>query len=568
MLKRPLPFRQRSTIRRWNHLAIAAFAVFASGFSYADNFADVERINPPLMMLVAKLATPLDGASNEYKQGLVASFESAYGNIQEVPTAWPTLVRRTLVCQAVADHSCVQSSLASLDKQGPVASLPFKRLYEVSRMKMDPATLIDRIQNARLEAEAALAPKAASPAQPDKAASVAVDASAAQGLEPVAATPMPEPVAAAPVPAPVAATAAATPAPATMAAPSHWLLAALRDYFVYGAIGALLLTVLLIILFPVYMRSRTRKMANALHAERDAAEFLANAAKAAAEEESEALRLKLKEAEEDSENLRREAIENETRLKAELSLANKNEQSALEDAARLVNARRQEEAARAAADLAEKNRVAEEQRQKELALAAQAKHAEEQLAIRSKDQLLNSARTLLDAMHKATLDVEPFMNYMGDTPKSEAFSGHLAVLKNWYDAVKTARNNFVDTFKKNNWQVELMPIEPSLSMTESMGRLMEHASFFCTILQLQGKTGSAVYHWSRMLPGALVHMYWTNQTASTAKSLEGKPMVDLPVDKAPVTLNDSMANPDSFFKKAVEQAKQQSSPILAKQLAA
>lgn len=151
--------------------ACLAVAVFCTPVQAAS---DIESMSPPLMVLAAKLAANDSGASEEWRLGLLQSYQEVYGNIWDVKPEWPAMVRRALTCHAVGDVRCVQSSFEVIDRLGGVEKLPLARLYEISRFNLAPADIAARLAAARDAAAVDVSSESVeSPNQPTQATEVA-----------------------------------------------------------------------------------------------------------------------------------------------------------------------------------------------------------------------------------------------------------------------------------------------------------------------------------------------------------------------------------------------------------
>lgn len=161
------------------------------------------------LQLAAHIAHSSFGDDRNTKLALLTDYETVYGSIDKVPTRWPALVRRTLVCQQLANRVCVRSSLDALKAQGGIDGLALNHMFEVSRFGMSAANVHDRLLDATDEAASKVAePTVTAPkAEVKKAAPPTVQASSAP--------PAPMPAISAQAPSPVA---HAEPRPAVAAA--------------------------------------------------------------------------------------------------------------------------------------------------------------------------------------------------------------------------------------------------------------------------------------------------------------------------------------------------------------
>ena len=111
------------------------------------------------LQLAAHIAHASFNDDRATRLALLTDYETVYGSIDKVPARWPALVRRTLVCQQLANRVCVRSSLEALQSQGGIDGLQLNHLFEVSRFGMTIANIHDRLLDASDEA----ASKAAEP---------------------------------------------------------------------------------------------------------------------------------------------------------------------------------------------------------------------------------------------------------------------------------------------------------------------------------------------------------------------------------------------------------------------
>ena len=153
--------------------------------------------------LAAHIAHAVFSDDRSAKLALMAEYEAVYGSIDKVPTRWPALVRRTLVCQQLANRVCVRSSLEALKSQGGLDGLQLNHLFEVSRYGMTTSSIRSRLLDAAEDASSR-------PAEPTVTPSAPVETKKSV-----------EAAAAAPAPTPAASASAAAPAPAASAVPDR-----------------------------------------------------------------------------------------------------------------------------------------------------------------------------------------------------------------------------------------------------------------------------------------------------------------------------------------------------------
>ncbi|HEX8955859.1 MAG TPA: hypothetical protein VF798_06275, partial [Burkholderiaceae bacterium] len=144
------------------------------------------------LQLAAHIAHSSLNDDRNTKLALLTDYETVYGSIDKVPARWPALVRRTLVCQQLANRVCVHSSLEGLKAQGGIDGLALSHLFEVSRFGMSATNIHDRLLDASEAASSkAVEPTVTAPKAEEKKASapVAPAAAAVSAPAPVPAAP-------------------------------------------------------------------------------------------------------------------------------------------------------------------------------------------------------------------------------------------------------------------------------------------------------------------------------------------------------------------------------------------
>lgn len=207
---------------------------------------------------------------------------------------------------------------------------------------------------------------------------------------------------------------------------------------------------------------------------------------------------------------------------------------------------------------AQANQLAQEQEKARL----EQKRLEEEEAARMNaiaamqaDPQFTAARRLLDALHRAERDVEPFFAMIGDTGRDEATSpSPRQILASWHESILRARNELAESLINQGWQADLPACEPATNLGEAMRRLVDHAVFFSALLLVQKKQDTAIFHWSRLLSGAVLHLFWRHQTARFVSDLERIPMAPVPDIPAPITMKDSISKPNDFYSRIVQYA--------------
>lgn len=128
--------------------ALSFFVCAAQGAEPASPFAaGLDQRRTQVMLLAAEIAGLGDASRMDSKSALITSYENAYGRIGRIPSRWPTLVRRALVCRKVEDRSCLQSSIEAINKLGGINKFPLTHLFEVSRLGMSVATIQAGLQD-------------------------------------------------------------------------------------------------------------------------------------------------------------------------------------------------------------------------------------------------------------------------------------------------------------------------------------------------------------------------------------------------------------------------------------
>jgi len=213
----------------------------------------------------------------------------------------------------------------------------------------------------------------------------------------------------------------------------------------------------------------------------------------------------------------------------------------------------QQRAASAAAAAA----AAEEAAAQERALAAVvAARQEEQIKA---DPRIEAAHRLFDLLHRAERDVEPFLRQLDEAaPHDAATNASRQVVASWHESVLSTRNRLSEALARHNAPVDMRVVEPALDLPGAMSRLMDHAARMSALMVAQQQENSAILHWSRQLPGALIQLFWRAQTArytSTLPQLPKVPDAPAPGSAAPTApARAPAASPTQGQDKAVQQA--------------
>lgn len=196
------------------------------------------------------------------------------------------------------------------------------------------------------------------------------------------------------------------------------------------------------------------------------------------------------------------------------------------EAAAREEARVQEErrVAQAAAAAAQEAALAAEQERAE-ATAAAAAVAREQ-AQRKVDPRITAARALFDLLHRAERDVEPFLRLLDEVaPVDATTNASRQVVTSWHESILNSRNSLSEALARHQVSVDMHVVEPATDLQGAMSRLIDHAARMSALMVAQSQENSAILHWSRQLPGALVQLFWRAQTARYSSTLPQLPRV-------------------------------------------
>ena len=178
-------------------------------------------------------------------------------------------------------------------------------------------------------------------------------------------------------------------------------------------------------------------------------------------------------------------------------------------------------------------------------------HVEMSHVVSAEDPLITSAREILDALHQAESDAEALIAMTGNIGGA---SSHVDTVKFWRQAVSAGKLSAVAELERRGIAVQLKALSTTDDITMLLGRLLEHASLYSSILHLQNKQDSAIFHWSRQLPSAVIHLHWGFKTKKYMGELKNKTLFTFEVPRAPITMRDTIAKPDDFFDKAARAA--------------
>jgi len=183
----------------------------------------------------------------------------------------------------------------------------------------------------------------------------------------------------------------------------------------------------------------------------------------------------------------------------------------------------------AAAALADDQR----ERQQQADLSTVREHAEKKV-----DPRIEAAHRLFDLLHRAERDVEPFLRLLDAAVPNDASSSEArSVVASWHESMLGTRNRLSEVLARHNAPVDLHPVEPAADLQSAMSRLIDHAARMNALMIAQQQQNSAILHWSRLLPGALVQLFWRAQTAKYSSTMTQLPKVpDAPAPGAVAAL--------------------------------
>lgn len=183
----------------------------------------------------------------------------------------------------------------------------------------------------------------------------------------------------------------------------------------------------------------------------------------------------------------------------------------------------EEERARtaAAADMAAAQSAEQRERQVQADLSTAREHAEKKV-----DPRIEAAHRLFDLLHHAERDVEPFLRLLDATVPNDPSSAEARnVVASWHDSMLATRNRLSEALARHNAPVDLRPVEPATDLQSAVSRLIDHAARMNALMIAQQQQSSAILHWSRLLPGALVQLFWRAQTAKYSSTMTQLPKV-------------------------------------------
>ncbi|MGX9221750.1 hypothetical protein ACWV27_25635 (plasmid) [Massilia varians] len=144
---------------------------------------------------------------------------------------------------------------------------------------------------------------------------------------------------------------------------------------------------------------------------------------------------------------------------------------------------------------------------------------------------IDEAHRLFDMLHQAERDVEPFLRLLDEAaPRDSTTLASRAIVAAWHDAMLSTRNRLSEALAQHNAAVEMRVVEPAKDLQNALSRLIDHAARMSALMVNQKQEESAILHYSRQLPGALVQLFWRAQTSCYTSSLPQLPRVpDAPV---------------------------------------
>lgn len=139
---------------------------------------------------------------------------------------------------------------------------------------------------------------------------------------------------------------------------------------------------------------------------------------------------------------------------------------------------------------------------------------------------IEEAHRLFDMLHHAERDVEPFLRLLDEAaPRDASTNGSREIVAAWHEAMLSTRNRLSEALAQHNAAVEMHVVEPAKDLQSALSRLIDHAARMSALMVNQQQEESAILHWSRQLPGALVQLFWRAQTTCYTSSLPQLPRV-------------------------------------------
>lgn len=139
---------------------------------------------------------------------------------------------------------------------------------------------------------------------------------------------------------------------------------------------------------------------------------------------------------------------------------------------------------------------------------------------------IEEAHRLFDMLHHAERDVEPFLRLLDEAiPRDASTNDSREIVAAWHEAMLSTRNRLSEALAQHNAPVEMHLVEPATDLQSALSRLIDHAARMSALMVNQQQEESAILHWSRQLPGALVQLFWRAQTTCYTSSLPQLPHV-------------------------------------------
>lgn len=193
---------------------------------------------------------------------------------------------------------------------------------------------------------------------------------------------------------------------------------------------------------------------------------------------------------------------------------------------------------------------ADEEKERALAIGLAAAQT---FSEKKQDPRLEAAQRLLDLLHRAERDVEPFFRLLGDETGDDPLSkAPRSVVAAWHEAILNTRNRLSEALQHNNMPFELQAVDPASDLSTAVSRLIDHAARMSSLMSTQQQPDSAIQHWSLQLPNAVIRLFWHAQTAMYSSTLTKLPRV--PDIQAPAAVTQTAQRQVPIQDKAVLKA--------------
>lgn len=176
------------------------------------------------------------------------------------------------------------------------------------------------------------------------------------------------------------------------------------------------------------------------------------------------------------------------------------------------------------------------------------------------DPIYASGKRLLDALYQAEADVDAFIRYIGNTTEQDSATKPMHIIESWRETILDGSKGLLELFESKGWTIEISAVVQAHSIGQAAERIMNHAAFFTSILYLQEKQDSGIFHWSRLIPNAVATVHWVNQTTLYMTRFKEKPILQISLSKSIPALpqepaaQDTAPSRDDFLSRAVRQA--------------